>query len=79
MNVIAGESGIGLLVEDSEVDTIEAGETILGRKPDVTILRLKDLVNAVLRKPVFRGPRLMTPVDDVSTWGDLAFRFLRAA
>jgi hypothetical protein len=48
------------VVEDFEVNTIEASCTIFGCDPDVAIVGLEDLVNAILREAVFGGPRLVT-------------------
>jgi hypothetical protein len=48
------------VIEDFEIDAIEAGDAVFGCDPDVAVLRLKDAMNAVLRKPVLRGPGLVS-------------------
>ena len=57
--IIAGDSWGVLLVEDGELGTIEAGDASFGSYPEVSIARLKYLVNTVLRQTVLTRPRLM--------------------
>jgi hypothetical protein len=57
--IIAGDRWGVLLVEDGELDTVESGDASLGSYPEVSITRLKYLVNTVLRQTVLTRPRLM--------------------
>jgi hypothetical protein len=59
-SIVAGESQIVLLVEDGELDTVEAGDASFGSDPEVSITSLEYLVNTVLRKTVLARPRLMS-------------------
>ena len=62
-DVVAGEGGgIGLLIEDFEVDAVEAGGSAFGCDPDIAVERLEYLMDAALGKPVFGRPRLMAEV-----------------
>jgi hypothetical protein len=57
--IVAGDRWGVLLVEDGELDTIEAGDASFGSYPEVSITRLKYLVNTILRQTVLTRPRLM--------------------
>ena len=57
--VAAGEGRGVFVVEDFEVDAVEAGDAVFGSYPDIAVAGLKDLVNAVLRKSILRRPGLM--------------------
>jgi len=62
-DVVAGEGGgIGLLVEDFEVDAVEAGGSAFGCDPDIAVERLEYLMDAALGEAVFGRPRLMAEV-----------------
>src|SRR6185503_21214846 len=67
--VAAGEGGGVFVVEDFEVDAVEAGDAVFGGDPDVAVARLEDLMDAVLRKPIFSRPGLMSEVVDALRGG----------
>ena len=68
-DVIGGEGRGVFLIEDFEVNAIEAGYTAFGGEPDVSVAGLKYLMDAVLWKPVLGGPGLVAEVAKVLRMG----------
>jgi hypothetical protein len=50
--IVACERRVFLLVEDGELDTVEASDASFGSDPEVPIVRLEYLVDTILRKTV---------------------------
>jgi hypothetical protein len=50
--IVACERWIVLLIEDGELNAIEAGNASFGSDPEVSVVSLEDLVNTILRKAV---------------------------
>jgi hypothetical protein len=51
-SIVAGERRVVLLIEDGELDAIEAGDTSFRSDPKVPIVSLEDLVNTILWKTI---------------------------
>ena len=61
-DVVTRKVRLVFAAEDGEVEAVKAREATLGCNPEIAIAGLQCLVDAVLRKAVLCGPRLMTKV-----------------
>jgi len=64
-DVVGCKGGGVFLIEDFEIEAVETRDAAFGRDPDVAVPALEDLVNAVLREPVLRGPILVAKVAEI--------------
>ncbi len=55
-DVIAGEGGIGFVIEGCEIDAVETGYAAFGCYPDIAVAGLKNFMNTVLRETVLCRP-----------------------
>jgi hypothetical protein len=65
-NVVTLERGRIFFVEDGEVQTVKTRETFLCSDPEITILGLDDGLHGVLWQSVFREPRLVTKLFEMT-------------
>jgi hypothetical protein len=61
-DVVTGEGGVALVMEDFEIGAVEAGYATFGRNPDIAVPGLEDLMDAALWKAVLGGPELVSQV-----------------